>query len=125
MSKRIMIVDDSRVVQLQMMKVLEDTDYEVVAYCRSGEEALEMYDQIEPDLVTMDIIMPGMDGLETTRHLLEEHPEACVLMVSSLAYDDTIDEAKEIGARGFVYKPFDREQMLEALEKALADTANQ
>lgn len=125
MSKRIMIVDDSRVVQLQMMKVLEDTDYEVVAYCRSGEEALEMYDQIEPDLVTMDIIMPGMDGLETTRHLLEEHPEACVLMVSSLAYDDTIDEAKEIGARGFVYKPFDRDQMLEALEKALADTANQ
>ena len=121
MSKRIMVVDDSRIVQLQMQKILSDSDYQVVACCQSGEDALAEYDKVDPDLVTMDILMPGMDGLETARLILEKHPEARVQMVSSLAYDDTIDEANKIGAKGFVYKPFDREQVLASLDKAFAD----
>ena len=121
MSKRIMVVDDSRIVQLQMQKILSDSDYQVVACCQSGEDALAEYDKVDPDLVTMDILMPGMDGLETARLILEKHPEARVLMVSSLAYDDTIDEANKIGAKGFVHKPFDREQVLASLDKAFAD----
>lgn len=121
MSKRIMVVDDSRIVQLQLQKILSDTDYQVVACCQNGEDALEMYDKITPDLVTMDILMPGMDGLETTRLLLQAHPDARVLMVSSLAYDDTINEANDIGAKGFVYKPFDRDQILQSMQKAFAD----
>lgn len=121
MSKRIMVVDDSRIVQLQLQKILSDTDYQVVACCQNGEDALEMYDKITPDLVTMDILMPGMDGLETARLLLQAHPDARVLMVSSLAYDDTINEASDIGAKGFVYKPFDRDQILQSMQKAFAD----
>ncbi|WP_122790457.1 response regulator [Intestinibacillus sp. Marseille-P6563] len=121
MSKRIMVVDDSRIVQLQLQKILSDTDYQVVACCQNGEDALEMYDKITPDLVTMDILMPGMDGLETARLLLQAHPDARVLMVSSLAYDDTINEANDIGAKGFVYKPFDRDQILQSMQKAFAD----
>ena len=121
MSKRIMVVDDSRIVQLQLQKILSDTDYQVVACCQNGEDALEMYDKITPDLVTMDILMPGMDGLATARLLLQAHPDARVLMVSSLAYDDTINEANDIGAKGFVYKPFDRDQILQSMQKAFAD----
>lgn len=121
MSKRIMVVDDSRIVQLQLQKILSDTDYQVVACCQNGEDALEMYDKITPDLVTMDILMPGMDGLEAARLLLQAHPDARVLMVSSLAYDDTINEANDIGAKGFVYKPFDRDQILQSMQKAFAD----
>ena len=121
MSKRIMVVDDSRIVQLQLQKILSDTDYQVVACCQNGEDALEVYDKITPDLVTMDILMPGMDGLETARLLLQAHPDARVLMVSSLAYDDTINEANDIGAKGFVYKPFDRDQILQSMQKAFAD----
>lgn len=121
MGKKIMVVDDSRVLKLQLMKVLEGSDYEVVCYCQSGEEALEQYDQVNPDLVTMDIIMPGMDGLETARALLDEHPEAKVLMVSSLAYDDTFSEAEKIGTKGFITKPFKKEQVLEAFDKVLAE----
>ena len=120
MSKRIMVVDDSRIVQLQMQKILSDSDYQVVACCQSGEDALAEYDKVDPDLVTMDILMPGMDGLETARQLLQKHPEAKVLMVSSLAYDDTVDEAAHIGAKGFVYKPFEREQILETMDHAFA-----
>ena len=121
MSKRIMVVDDSRIVQLQLQKILSDTDYQVVACCQNGEDALEMYDKITPDLVTMDILVPGMDGLETAGLLLQAHPDARVLMVSSLAYDDTINEANDIGAKGFVYKPFDRDQILQSMQKAFAD----
>ena len=121
MGKRVMVVDDSRVIELQMRKLLEETDYEVAAYCRDGESAITAYAEVKPDLVTMDIIMPGMDGLETARTILEEHPEAKILMVSSLAYDDTISEAKEIGAKDFIYKPFDREQILAAFDKVMAE----
>lgn len=119
MGKRVMVVDDSRMIALQMRDLLEDSDYEVAAYCRSGEEALEQYGQILPDLVTMDIIMPGMDGLETAQAILEEYPDARIFMVSSLAYEDTFKEAEAIGALGFIDKPFSREQLLEAFQKAV------
>ena len=119
MAKRIMVVDDSRMICLQMKKLLENTEYEVAAYCRDGEEAVAQYDEVLPDLVTMDIIMPGMDGLETAQAILEEHPDARIIMVSSLAYDDTFEEAKTIGAKGFIDKPFAKDRLLEALQEAL------
>lgn len=117
MGKRLMVVDDSRVVELQMKKMLENSDYEIVSYCQDGESAIEQYSEVLPDLVTMDIIMPGMDGLETARAILEDHPDARIIMVSSLAYDDTIEEAKSIGAKTFIYKPFDKDQLLSALDE--------
>ena len=121
MPKKIMIVDDSRIAQLQLQEILAGTDYQVAACCQSGEEALDTYEKVNPDLVTMDIVMPGMDGLDAARLLLKAHPDARVLMVSSLAYDDTINEAKRIGAKGFVYKPFDQEQILQAMRDSFAD----
>lgn len=123
MGKRIMVVDDSRMVKLRMEDLLADTEYEIAAYCRSGEEAVEQYGQVLPDVVTMDIIMPGMDGLEASQAILEEHPEAKIIMVSSLAYDDTFEEAKSIGAKGFIDKPFDREQLLALLDQVLSESA--
>ena len=121
MGKRIMVVDDSRMVKLQMEALLADTEYEIAAYCRSGEEAVEQYGEVLPDLVTMDIIMPGMDGLEAAQAILEDYPEARIVMVSSLAYDDTFEEAKAIGAKGFLDKPFEREPLLELLDRILGD----
>ena len=119
MGKRVMIVDDSRVVEIQMRRMLEDSEFEVAAYCREGEDAIARYGEVQPDVVTMDIIMPGLDGLETAQAILEEHPEARIVMVSSLAYDDTINESNSIGAKTFLYKPFEREGLIEALNKAL------
>lgn len=121
MKKRIMIVDDSRMLLMQLQRLLEDTDYEVVGYCQDGETAIAKYDEFAPDLVTMDIIMPGMDGLETARAILETHPEAKIVMLSSLVYDDTIDEAKQIGAKAFIYKPFEKGQVLDTLAKVFEE----
>lgn len=120
MSKRIMVVDDSRLVRVQLGDVLEGTDYEIVAYCRSGEDAIAQYGQVKPDLVTMDIIMQGMDGLDAAEFILKEYPDARIVMISSLAYDDTFERAKAIGARGFVDKPFHQEQLVRVFEQALA-----
>lgn len=121
MSKKIMVVDDSRVAQLQLQKILSDSPYEVISCCQTGEEAVNEYEAVKPDLVTMDILMPGLDGLEAAKKILEADPEAKVLMISSLAYDDTIAEAKEIGTKGFIYKPFDRDQVLETINKIFSE----
>ena len=96
MSKRVMIVDDSRLVRVQLEDVLKGTDYEVAAYCRSGEDAIEQYAAVQPDLVTMDIIMQGMDGLDAAEIILKQNPDARIVMISSLAYGDTYDRAKSI-----------------------------
>ena len=118
MAKRIMVVDDSRVIRAEMEKMLEGSDMEICEFCRSGEEALEKFEKAKPDLVTMDIVMPGMDGMETCEKLRQRYPEANVFMVSSMAYDDMIDRAVELGAKGFLFKPFTKDALLEGLQGA-------
>ena len=120
MARRIMIVDDSKLVRVQLEDALAGTDYEVAAYCRSGEDAIEQYATVRPDLVTMDIIMQGMDGLDAAEIILKKNPDARIVMISSLAYGDTFERAKAIGARGFVDKPFHQEQLLKVFEQALS-----
>ncbi len=116
---KLMVVDDSRVIHSEMKKMLEGSEFEIAAYCRTGEEALEQYEQVMPDLVTMDIVMPGMDGLETCDALRKKWPDAQVFMVSSMAYGDIIDKAAALGAKGFLFKPFTKESLLEGLQGAM------
>ena len=120
MAKRVMVVDDSRIQEVQIRKMLEGSGYEVVCYCRSGEDALAQYDGVKPDVVTMDIIMPGIDGLETAQVLMYEHDEARIVMVSSLGGDDVLQELYGIGAQAVLFKPLTKEALLNALKKALA-----
>ena len=119
MKKKVMVVDDSKVIELQILKLLEGTDFEVVAYCENGEEAIARYEEVRPDVVTMDIIMPGIDGLEAAQVLMYEHDEARIVMVSSLGCDDMIQELYSIGAQAVLFKPLTREALLDALKKAL------
>lgn len=119
MKHKIMVVDDSRMIYAEMQKMLEGSGIEIASYCRSGEEALAAYEKVRPELVTLDIVMPGMDGLDVCREMLARWPDAQVLIVSSLAYDDTIECARTLGAKGFLYKPFERGALLESLHKAL------
>lgn len=116
---RIMVVDDSRVVYAEMRKMLEGSEIEIAEFCRSGEEALEKYESVQPELVTLDIVMPGMDGLETCEAMRERWPDAKIFMVSSMAYGDMIDHAAELGAKGFLFKPFTKDSLLEGLRGAL------
>lgn len=119
MKKKLLVVDDSVFIWEEMKAMFEGTDYELIDWAKSGEEALELLKTAAPDAVTMDIIMPGMDGLEATRRIKETWPDIKVLIVSSLAYDETHTEADKVGADGFIFKPFDQKMLLEALDGIL------
>lgn len=114
-----MVVDDSRVLHAQMSKILQESEYDIVQFCRDGESAIEAYGKCMPDIVTVDIIMPGMDGLETSRQILAKWPDAKIVVTSSLVYTETIEEAQKIGAKGFISKPLKPEEVIEALNKAM------
>lgn len=115
MKKKVMVVDDSKFIFEEMKFFLDGSNFEIVSYCQEGEGCVECYRNSQPDIVTMDIVLPGIDGFEAACNLLREFPEATIIMVSSLAYDDTIDKATEIGAKGFLFKPIEKSTMLELL----------
>lgn len=120
MKVKVMVVDDSRFVYEEIKYLLMDSNFEIAGYCKDGEEAISAYDKLQPDVVTMDIILPGIDGLDASRAIMSKWPDARIVVVSSLAYDETVKAAKEIGAYGFVFKPFDKQQMLDVLTKTMA-----
>lgn len=119
MKYRIMVVDDSRVAYTELKRFLEDTDFEIVHHCRTGEDALDSYAVVKPDLVTMDIIMPGIDGLETATEMMRRWQNAKIVIVSSLAYDETINQAVAVGAKAILFKPFEKSQLVNTLQGVL------
>lgn len=121
MGKSVLIVDDSIFIYESIKEMLSDSSFQVIGHAKSGETAMELYDELHPDLVTMDIIMPDMNGLDSARNILERYPDAKILMISSLAYDDTIREAEEIGACGFLSKPIEKDILIEALDQCLEE----
>ena len=121
MDKTSMVVDDSKIAQLQLQRILSDSPYKVISCCQNGQEAVDQYPILKPDLITMDILMPEMDGLEAARKILTENPEAKILMISSLAYEETIQEATLLGAKGFIYKPFEADEVLKTLDSIFAE----
>lgn len=118
MERTVLIVDDSIFIYEEMKRMLADTPYKVKGYAKNRDEALAVYEEIQPDIVTMDIILPGEDGLEITQELLKKYPTAKIIVVSSLAYEDTLTEATDVGASGFVYKPLEKDALIGALDQA-------
>ncbi|MDL2253228.1 response regulator [Ruminococcaceae bacterium OttesenSCG-928-I18] len=116
--KKVLVVDDSRFMWEEIIHALADTEFSVCSCCRDAEEAMRAYEEQQPDIVLMDIILPGIDGIEATQKLLARWPEAKVVMVSSLAYDDDIARAKKTGAKSFLFKPFSHEELHKVLQEA-------
>ena len=117
----VFLADDEPWALMALKNLIQWSDFgfAVSGEAEDGRQALERIERMGPDLIISDIRMPGMDGLETAQAILEEHPEARIVMVSSLAYDDTFEEAKAIGAKGFIDKPFEKERLLEVFAKAM------
>lgn len=123
MKKTVLIVDDSVLAYEEMKTLLTGLDFSVVGYCKNGEDALEANRILRPDLITLDFIMPGMNGIETCRKLLEETPDVKVILVSSMAYDETEQHSLEAGASGFIYKPIKKKWLVKVLVDAFGDQA--
>jgi two-component system chemotaxis response regulator CheY len=115
----VLIVDDSRFMRMLLGDLLAKNDFEIVGEAESAQQALEEYRSLRPDLVTMDILMPGKDGIEATRDLLREDPQARVVMVTAMGMEDYIQKAVEAGASGFILKPFSPERVVDTLRRVL------
>lgn len=118
--KRILIVDDSAVVRLRIRRVLEDAGYEVAGEAQNGLEAISLYRQLKPDVVTMDITMPEMSGVEALKKIMAEDSEARVVMITALDQKDKLREAILAGARDYIVKPFEDDRLLSAIERGAA-----
>lgn len=115
---RILVVDDSKFMRMLLGDLLSRNGFDVLE-AESGEEALQIYRKERPDLVTLDILMPGRDGIETVGDLREEDPSARIVMVTALGMEDYIQRALEAGADGFILKPFSPERVLDTLKEVL------
>jgi len=114
---RILAVDDSLVTLKILKKTLKETEFEVVAEVTSGREALDKYNELHPDLVLLDIIMPELDGIQTLEHIMHADSRAKVVMVSSMGLKDKVMESLEKGAKNFVMKPYEKSTLVEVLKK--------
>lgn len=113
---RIMVVDDAVVIREKLKILLNRSGHEVVGEAGNGLQAALLYSRLRPDIVTMDITMPGVDGIEGIRRIRELDPAAQVVVVSALGQKAIIMEALEAGASGFILKPFDAAKVLSVIE---------
>jgi two-component system chemotaxis response regulator CheY len=118
--KRVLIVDDSMVMRSMIRDVLTKNGFNVVGQAKNGVEAVTMYTQLKPDMVTMDVVMPGETGIEVIKKLVAIDPLARVLMVSGLNQKNLVIQAMENGAKDYVVKPFEADDLLKAALKVSA-----
>ena len=114
--KKGLIVDDAAVMRMRLRDILS-SKYSIVAEAENGKVALNMYRQYKPDFVTMDISMAEMNGMEALKGLLEEFPDAKIIMVSAVGQKAQVFEALNMGAKDFIIKPFEPERVLLSIER--------
>ena len=118
----VMIVDDSLIMAQKLKLMLTELGHQVVRICKDGPEAICDYPQVKPDLVTMDITMPGMDGIEAMQAILADHRSARFIMVTSHGQEAMVVRAIDAGARGYVLKPVTKDKLAAMLHRAMAAT---
>lgn len=116
---RIMIVDDSMMMRTTLRRILEKAGHEVVSEAINGQQAIDDYPKYQPDLVTMDITMPGLSGIEAMKCILEFDPAANIIVASALGQKHIVFEALENGAKNYVLKPITEEKLLPVLKLVL------
>jgi two-component system chemotaxis response regulator CheY len=121
---RVMAVDDSAAILTIVAAYLEDSEFEVVASERDGRRAVERFSELRPDVVLLDLIMPGQSGMETLSQILAIDPDAKVVIISSLGTEDAVRECLSTGATSFMQKPFARDDFLDFLRRVV-DTRGQ
>lgn len=114
---KLLIVDDAMIMRLRIREIAVQAGWEVVGEAANGNQAVEMFRSLHPDLVTMDIVMPAMDGVEALRTIRSEAPNARVCMVSALNQREKLAECIRLGAIDFIVKPFDKLQLISLFDK--------
>ena len=117
MAKSVVIVDDSGFMRSHLSQALKENDYDVLGTAENGEKAIDMILDLNPDIVTLDNILPDMTGIDVLKVIREQGVEAAVIMISAVGQQSVILEASTLGASEYVIKPFSDEQLLQAIGK--------
>ncbi|MGB9903156.1 MAG: response regulator [Desulfotomaculales bacterium] len=119
MGKKILIVDDAAFMRMMIKNIITKHGYEVAGEAENGKQAVSLYSEVKPDLVTMDITMPEMDGIESVKAIRAIDKEANIIMISAMGQQAMVMDAIQAGARDFIVKPFQQERVIQAIERAL------
>ena len=119
MKTRVLLVDDAKFMRMMLRDILEKAGYEIVSEASNGREAVQEYQRLKPDLVTMDIIMPQVSGVEAAKEIMKSDPAARILMVSAMGQQELVKESLDAGARDFIVKPFVSEEVLRKVKQVL------
>ena len=119
--KKVLIVDDTKFMRNILAGILKKKDLEIAGEAVNGREAIEKYKELRPDIVTMDIIMPEIDGIQAVKEIMKIDPNAKILMCSAMGQQALVIEAIQAGAKDFVIKPFQPTRVLEAVDRTLQE----
>ena len=117
---KILIVDDAAFMRMMIKDILSKNGYEICGEAADGAQAVQLYQDTQPDLVTMDITMPEMDGITALKEIKKVNPQAKVIMCSAMGQQAMVIDAIQAGAKDFIVKPFQADRVLEAISKALS-----
>ncbi|MBS4172528.1 response regulator [Bacillus sp. FJAT-49736] len=120
MANRILIVDDAAFMRMMIKDILSKNGFEVVGEAADGAQAVEKFKELKPDLVTMDITMPEMDGITALKEIKGMDPNAKVIMCSAMGQQAMVIDAIQAGAKDFIVKPFQADRVIEAIQKTLS-----
>ena len=121
MAIRVLVVDDAAFMRMMVKDILGKNGYEIVGEAENGLKALEKYQELKPDLTTMDITMPEMDGITAVKEIKKVDPNAKVIMCSAMGQQAMVIEAIQSGAKDFIVKPFQPNRVLEAVQKVIGN----
>ena len=113
----VMVVDDSPIIVKKLSVMMQTLGYKVVQTATNGKEAVAAYSKCKPNVVTMDITMPEMDGIEATQTIMSEFPDAKILMITSHGQESMVLDALKAGAKGYILKPFQQQKVYETIQK--------
>ena len=116
---KMLIVDDASFMRSSLKYIVENGGHTVIGMAKDGQEALELYRKFRPDVVTLDILMTGMDGFSALKAIMKEDPKAKVIMVTAVGNEDRQEEARKIGASGYIRKPFKQTDIVEEISRVL------
>jgi two-component system chemotaxis response regulator CheY len=119
MPAKVLIVDDAAFMRMMIKDILVNNGYEILGEANNGLKAVELYRKERPDVVTMDITTPDMDGIAAVKEIRSQDPSAKIIMCSALGQQSMVMEAIQAGARDYIVKPFQPDRVLEALKKVL------
>lgn len=121
---KVLIVDDAAFMRGSLEFIIKNSGHEVVGAAKDGKEAIELYKNLKPDLVTLDILMKEVDGLKTLEAIMRHDPDARVVMITALGQEEKQKQAERLGAKGYIRKPFKQAEITEEIKKVLGEKSS-